>query len=807
MRHLLIGLLVVGGALGASAEDASRWRVVVSSGESADAAMGVALHDLEEAGTAIGVSLSIVAETDLTAPRILVGSPERNSHVADAVKSGAIALEGIRDAQGFEIRTSADGNTIVVAGGSVLGDVYGVYWLRDRMRVAHAIPRLDVQRTPRLKIRLGSGNSIEDIQNALRQTSTWVWGTDINSLVPWDSEPEGSENATNRGETKKLIDYAHALHLKYIAYCDEISYHPSLHASNNARLSPDDPALWNMLQNKYRLLLNAMPELDGVRIRTGEHTRVSDPYKPYDVMHEPALADWPLEDRYRTFVQKLHEVVVGEFGKIYYHRTWIPDPNEQHSNPDVFKAIFTDAVPTKNLYLSPYLTAADRWFYQPHNPTFNQTPHEMVVLLAAMDYHAHAGVAVAPVYPGQYFHEGMQRIVNVPSSNVVGADIATNVEPAWTTGFVTDYLAFRMAWDPTETPENVARDAAAMIYGPECADAVAKILMLTADAYTEGLYIKPVAEKLKGNTLPQLRLTTFAVRGFPDIDGGKNHVTWAREAIYDPSIGHIDEAIEHLDRGLALAVEMESLGRDASARIEDAAKAKYLHDTLYLTRMLIQTNNHYVKTMYAYFPYLDTPDAETRRALESCVSQLEESVSEFRAAPGFVYKLYGVDQLVRNAKAAIEDVDAAKRRLAEAPEEDAIERLVRAHQTRNDTQLEAYRADAVKALHWQGMIDGKDIVRFRDEQVELEHVMADPPHSIEFDVTTSLPRTPVTALLEILESGEWKPFVLEQPAASNDWTVSIYLFDPGVGYGKREFNLYYVEREPADLGLESLAHE
>ena len=104
---------------------------------------------------------------------------------------------------------------------------------------------------------------------------TWVsGGVSVNHLVPWNSDAEAATNAKNRVELKKLIDYAHRLHLKYLVYEDEFSYHPSLLAEFGATLSPQDPAFWDALQAKYRRLFQAMPEIDGIRIRTGELTPV-----------------------------------------------------------------------------------------------------------------------------------------------------------------------------------------------------------------------------------------------------------------------------------------------------------------------------------------------------------------------------------------------------------------------------------------------------------------------------------------------------------------------------------------------------
>ena len=152
------------------------------------------------------------------------------------------------------------------------------------------------------------------------------------NLIPWDSEPEATENKKNREKTKELIKYAHELHLKYFVYSDEFTYHPSLIEKSGATLNLEDPLFWEAVQEKYRTLFRSMPEIDGVGIRTGESTQVWGNYRAFDVMHQDKASEWPLDKRYRTLVNKIYDVVVKEFGKLYYQRTWVTSMHEQHSH-------------------------------------------------------------------------------------------------------------------------------------------------------------------------------------------------------------------------------------------------------------------------------------------------------------------------------------------------------------------------------------------------------------------------------------------------------------------------------------------
>jgi len=394
------------------------------------------------------------------------------------------------------------------------------------------VPEINVTRVPVLKIRFGgAGGSKDEMKRALRYGANWVGGENPLALVPWDAEPEKTENEKNREKTRELIKYAHSLHMKYFTAGDEFSYHPSLLKEFGAVLSPCEPAFWDALQAKYRRLLQVIPELDGIRIRTGEVTRFWGNYKTFDVMHDGKGCDWSLEKRYRTFVKKVYDVVVGEFDKIYFHRTWVANSYEQHSQPDVFRKIFTEDIPIKNLYLSPYLSKTDRWFYQPYNPTFNLTAHNMIVLLAHLDYHAGSEVKVFPTFPGQYFQGGLQMITAAKPNNLKGANFNIPSQDSWwDTVNLTTYTAFRLSWEPFEDLREIAEDFASIYFGRSAADKMADIYLLSPAAYKHGIYIKPVAEVTLWNPLQHLRLTIFPVQGYPSIDkqftGDKNSTAY-----------------------------------------------------------------------------------------------------------------------------------------------------------------------------------------------------------------------------------------------------------------------------------------
>ena len=77
------------------------------------------------------------------------------------IKKNKLALTGVQDEQGYEITTKTiNGKRVmVVSGGSILGEAYGLFWIADRLKVTGSIPNINTIRIPELKIRFSGGNS------------------------------------------------------------------------------------------------------------------------------------------------------------------------------------------------------------------------------------------------------------------------------------------------------------------------------------------------------------------------------------------------------------------------------------------------------------------------------------------------------------------------------------------------------------------------------------------------------------------------------------------------------------------------
>jgi hypothetical protein len=780
------------------------WHIVVSKATQQDKAIELAVDDLQTEGKKYGIEFKVKLNArKISTNTILVGPPERNKLVANLAKKGTVEFQKFEDPLAFEINTIQIKNNqvMIVAGGSILGDTFGLYWIWDRLRVNKGIPEMNITRIPELKIRYTQADSKEDMRNALRYGATWVTGgPSSNHLVPWDVEPERTENEKNRNNLRELINYAHELHLKFIVLEDEFSYHPTLLKEFGAELSPDDPAFWDAFQAKYRRLLKIMPEIDGIRFRTGESTRVGGNYKSFDLLHDGEHCDWSLAKRYRTLVKKMYNVIVGEFDKIYYQRTWVTSAHEQHSMAAVYKEIFTDDIPVKNLYMSPYLSTTDRYFFQPYNPTFNLTPHNMVVLLAPLDYHGHGDAKIFPTFPGTYYQGGIKSILAADKTNLKGAHFGVPIDSGWDSWNITSYTATRLAWDPNEDLKTIARDYAAMYFGQPAADDIAELFMLSPKAYKYGVYIEPVAHG-DFRSLPHLRLTTFPAKGLPRLDSGKKHIDFLYD-IYLRCSPWKTETLLYLDHGLDIAQQMKTISVLAEKNISDKELATRLTNSVELTWWLVKTNNLYVKTIFDYFDYRNNPTIENKKILEKRSQELQTAKQTFLNTPNCVYRLDGMEQLLKNVEEALEDLPIAENALANAPGDDGINALILEQQTKSKDVLLTESDKAVKVLHWRARVDGRDLVKIHADKLEVEHLRYDNISEMSYEFSNPLPQKKVTLIVKDIQSRSFRPFVLEQPSAENEFTATIYLSDyPEHGYSWWEFEIYYLEKSPAELGL------
>jgi hypothetical protein len=810
MRSTFAFLLATGWLFNAPVMAAEReaWTIVIGHALEGDLAVNVAVDDLIRTGA--DHSLVLTRANDSSMPEgnvVLVGDASRNARNKPKWAGGP---EPVRHRQGYRIRTVDQGERRIlsVSGGSTIGEVYGMYWIWDRLRVHKCLPDINVDRAPAMKIRMAAswwrygngGNTKLQMRQALRQSTNWIAGPAVLDLVPWNCEPEASANAAMRDKARPLIDYAHRLHMKYYSFANEFTYHPSLIKDHGATLSPEDPRMWDALQAKFRMLFTALPELDGIELCNDDISGFWDRYCAYDLLHEPTTCEWSYEKRFRTFVQKTHEVVAEEFGKTYFHFTWGLRADEQHCQPAVFRNIFTDQIPTDHLYLMPKITTGDRWWHQPYNSTFNQTAHRTIVCFETMNYYESGRAHLFPTFSGQYFQAGLQTLLLPEKNNLSGAaGLAGTDENRWDTRGAYAYVLYRLMWDPDEEIEAIARDFCAIHFGRDAANDMAAIYLMSPAAYKYGLHIEPVSYG-QFNSFIHMRVGTFPAEGYPAIDHGREHLEFLRK-IYLRCKPWRAETFDDLEHGLTVAGAMRARFAEAKPRIANATLAGDIENRLRMTELLIKTNIGYVRTAFALLSYLDAPTAQRRKILAESYDGLVATRKDFTQAPGFSYQLFGVDVVLRNAKAALDDVEAAKHTLAAAPSRAQLDQAVAARQKRYRQVLKEQAEEAVHLATVEISIDGRDILNIAGDTYTIDHLRWDGPQVEVFKFHAPLQQAEVTVIPKDLYSRPMHPFVLQQPTAANNYTARLYLDDLPGGKDWMKFELYYVNKKPAALGL------
>ena len=373
------------------------------------------------------------------------------------------------------------------------------------------------------------------------------------------------------------------------------------------------------------------------------------------------------------------------------------------------------------------------------------------------------------------------------------------MQDGWNTRNVTAYVMYRLSWNPDEKIEDIARDFCAIHFGG-AAEKMAQIYLLSPIAYKYGLHIEPVSYG-KFNSFIHMRVGTFPGMGYPSIDGGKEHIDFLHE-IYLRCKPWKYETLLYLDHGLSTADEMIEKYKSAKPQIADTKLAHTIENRLHMTKLLIQTNNLYVKTAFAYFEYRERPEPANRDTLSKYYNQLIETRTNFMNAPGFGYKLFGVDQLIKNVEQALADLEKAEQAFEKEPTRKDLESIIIHQQNLYKQVLYEYADEAVKFLHFDAEIDGRDILKIKGDDYEIEHLRWDHPQIREIRFIEKLPQQEVTVVPKNIESRPMHPFILEQPVEENNYSVKVYLYDAPGGYGIVNFDLYYIPERPEELGLE-----
>ena len=714
--------------------------------------------------------------------------------------------------QGYTIRTAGRPPVTRVEAGGILGAAYGLCRLADRMRTTEAWPPADEDRTPAFEQRFGFihvgfaskaeapyvdvdatraifEGCIRQLDTAVAIGATNVLHYDTQDLVPWDHPVLGPRSAACRELYRELIEAAHARNLRIHPMGDEMLYLPSELEKIGATLSTDDPKLWEMLKDKYRGLLRDVPELDGIATRIGEVIPKGD-IMAWDVIH--TSDDRSLEGNYRRFVKAMHDVVVGEFGKQLFHRTWSVSTWEQSSVPEIYERTFTDEIPTENLILCIKTTVGDQWQWQPLNPTFGMTKHDTAATVEtgrAQDY-----FSGPPDFAVEFAQAGLEWALEH------GAVAATaGIRDHWQDDLFAgmEYATWQLMWEPYEPVRDIVAGWARAMIGGAAADRVADLLLELSDVYREGFHIRGVSY----NTWEPLRhvRTGYVCLGNPFLDGGAGQRRFLRDQ-YLMARPELESAIRSIDEYTTRYDGLLESYRGWVEELPDPTSGEWLERILARGKYALHINRAYVTAFLRYFEYEDSSDGARRTQAVDAIAALTDELALYRersASYGSSYmdaaNVQGIVEFLEFAEKGIDDPEAVKRAMAGAPDESGVKRILD-ERLASDAELIDSAPDPYLFCTWRGRVDGRDVLRLsvEDGSVVQEHYLGDPAGCEELVANAAPTGNGRYAVRMNLGDHRGRVHILDAPTPANGMVLSILLDDHRPGYGSYEFEIYWI---------------
>lgn len=752
-----------------------------------DAAVEHAFRDLKSACSSSSIEVELGKALDQKANiRVLVGHIEA------------------RDREAFELRTRGPRRWDLI-GASETGCARGLAYLADRVRVTGKIPRGKITMDPAFPLRvthlsIGSLDTPDHpffdesrfgdvLQSAQREVArAFTYGANhviLHStyrVSDWADPPHSERTQIYRRLYREVARECHRYGMKCLIIGDEFLYQDRMLPPGTA-LSSDSPLLWDILQNRYRSILKALPDLDGVGVRIGEMLPIGN-IRSFDVIHNASLLS--LEEKYRRFVRAMYDVVAVEFNKLYLHRTWVVNDWEQHSVESIFRSIFAD-IPTTNLVISIKLTKTDQWWYQAFNPTFGQTKHTTCVELEMA--HGPHGHQTYPDYMGEWFQAGLNYALG---RGVVGAAFGFP-SSMWMDAH--HYAARRLMWEPHLSPSQLAKDWAAQVFGRKASTAIARMLLLSDDAMEKALYIRPYASTQAWNPLSHLLTGLFVVKGDPVLDRGKEHARFLRE-LYLLSKPHHDATLEEFREGLGIYDRMLGLFGQARPRISNKEALAKARVSMSQGRDFLALNMAYVTAFMRFFRYEEEATQQARRAARQDVLRLRKALGRYREKVGW-YNTIGVETFLGLAETGLADLAKYREMLAKAP--DAVgARDIMAQARRKDEALVA-RPDAEKVLHFEANVDGAELLTIKGDSLTNQHISDEATTDILYRFYQGIPRRKGTLAVRPIEVRGWA-FVAEQPSEGNDWAARILVKDPQNGRSIYKFEAYWIPAGAQEAG-------
>ncbi|MBW8481311.1 hypothetical protein [Actinomadura parmotrematis] len=383
-------------------------------------------------------------------------------------------------------------------------------------------------------------------------------------------------------------------------------------------LDTADPRLWSVYRAGLHELFTAMPFAAGLVVRVGEG---GEDYR---------LPGWDYRSEIRvTTVPQVRAMLaallaqMGRDGRDLVFRTWsvgVGAVGDMHTDPASYHRVL-DGIDDPHLIVSTKYTAGDFYSHLPLNPTLRTGAQRRIVEFQSRREFEGFGALPDDLGP---LHQEALRAFLAANPNVVGvwnwtqdggplrAGPMTLYLRAgfWRMWDLNVYLTARLAWDPgTDVAAATAGWARAAFSGdPATVAAIGRVMALSRQAVTAGLYIGPYAERSVRalGLAPPPMMWIFEW----DIVTGDSA---ALGTIYRIARDRRAEAIAEGERAVALSRRMEALiAATPAASWRDPADRRAFADALAYQTDLFGTLASYRTTVLRHAEWLDTGSASAK---------------------------------------------------------------------------------------------------------------------------------------------------------------------------------------------------
>lgn len=683
---------------------------------------------------------------------------------------------------------------IFMKASSPIGCARGLYWLTDRVLKVGTIPLFNGLIKPFFDIRstyismvgtdnVSLENALRRIRLAARVGVNHILVSCTENFIEWgDSFDKYARKY--RDMLKILIKESHDLHMKVLTYGDEFIYRDEWIKRFCSSLRIGGKGLWNAIKEKYRSLLEDLPELDGVAVRTGEVIQ-HDGFRSLDILHCCRDEPYSLVYRYRKILDTIYDVVVREYGKIYLHRTWATNDWEQHSVPEILQQIL-DGFPKHNFILSIKLTEGDQWEFQPFNPTIGSVPHTTVVELETGRAHQWGGPVMD--FAAEYFQAGLQYALMKGVRGVTSSIPNWKPDPKHIGYDALPYVAWRLVFDPYEDLERILDEWAKQFFG-EASSIVAKIMLKLDDAVRYSYYVPFYSYRI-WEPHSNIYGNMFICKGNPFFDNGRGHDEYLKE-IYLNCRPYLRDVWDIMERGVSICDEIIEMYKNVMNLIREEKYRSGFYELLQHMRDVLLLNTLYVKAYMSYFMYRDKRSSYWRSIFSKNLSLLKQLSLRYKDKWNF-YKLYGIDEFIMLADTALKDIDYLEYILGNSLDSEGVKRVIR-ERMRLESE-EENKMNKTRVLRWEGVVDGRDLLLIRDSEIRIEHLLAEPITSIKYKFFQPVERRKAHYIVKRIRCRGYA-FVLEDPSPRNDYTLKVYIEDTRPSSDKYVLEIYRVDEK------------